>query len=787
MQNFLKIIFLVLLFSFQSVPQILAADKFIQKVKIGFFEGGNSPTHALLRSEYKRVLKQILPEEYKIQYTPNGFKTALWNRDTCRTMAMELSNSNDVDIIVCFGPWVVEELIEAGCKKPIIAIHRIHPIEEKLINQNNQPIVENLTFQFKPNKIQDDILAFYDIYQFKKLGVLLFPTGDERNNIIKEIEIIGEKVGFEVYSAEGNNNVGTFAFFKSFNELNKKEIDALYLFPLWGLDVVQLGEFLKLVNSQQIPSFTYEGNNPVQRGAMASNGTLSFITDAKFNAYKTVQIIRGKSPSELETIFPERSVLVINEKTATTCNIELDRKFYYNSDILTPPPSEEINPISLIDAVSLALAQNPGYLAKYDALEAANHAARQASTDFYPKIDLGLSAFHIDDNSVNNSHNWYDNNGYDATITYDQQLFSLESIKKAKAIAFEKDLTELDLNQAKLDLELATTKAYLDYLKTQEIYALTKQNREHINLYYEIARLNSVLNNADTADIFRWDNEWYNASADVIDSRFNFLKAQLVFRTLLNLPPEYEITLDTSLFTTENMLGEYRQIYNYTGTKTEQIFLQDYLYKIASSLHPEKQSMNVRINLVSTLLEKNKARYYPKAGVRTSFTYADRLNDDFPGIEEKHNSWSILGYLKLPLFSGFDRSREKAKLKAKLSETEYLRDAKSLEIMNAIFNNFYDMLSNSDQMPSAHRSHKKSRIVLQIAVENYESEIISYIELLDAQKNAYKSDNRMINYRYNYFNSLANLVNVIGLSMSDRLMGFNQLFIEQLENYNSEN
>ena len=79
--------------------------------------------------------------------------------------------------------------------------------------------------------------------------------------------------------------------------VKNEKVDAIYMLPAWGLDIVMLGEFFKATNSDKVPIFTYEGNSPVTKGAMASNSNLNFVTEARFNAWKVLQIINGTTPA----------------------------------------------------------------------------------------------------------------------------------------------------------------------------------------------------------------------------------------------------------------------------------------------------------------------------------------------------------------------------------------------------------------------------------------------------------------------------------------------------------
>ena len=751
--------------------------------RIGFFEGGKTPTHALLRHEFRRVLEEIAPADFRVIFTPVGFKSALWNRDTCRTMAAQLTARQDVDLIVCLGPWVVEDLLAAGCDKPIIAMHRFDPIAENLVSDDGRPIAENLTVHIKPGKIETDLATVADLMPVKKVGILFFPSADEHTAIFSRLEKIAGQLGFEVVTADEYNNYGTYAFFKSYDQLKRSEIDAVYLGPMWGMDAIKTREFIERTADHKIPVFSYEGNAPVKAGAVASNGTLAFVSDARFNARKAVRIMQGELPADLPVLFGERPVLVVNEEAARTCGVDLPRQLLYTGDIIAAPPPEDASVMTLPEAIGRALAQNPGYLARYDALEAAAAAAREVTAQYLPQVDLDVSVFHLSDNAVNNSHNWLDQSGYASTVRLQQTIFSLESMRGIRAAAQRREIQQIEQDKARQDLEYGVAVAYLNCLQAQQQYQIEQQNREHVDLYMEVARLRHLLDGADSLDIIRWESEWHNGTARVIEAYYNVKIARVMLNVLLNVPTDYLFALDTGYFSDDKMLQQYRRLYEFSSTADKQLQLQNYFVGVATSENPNARSFDAIVDLQKTLLSKNRAGFLPTVGFQAAFTYADRMADDRPLFAEEKDSWSLLGFLRIPIFSGGERRRAADRLKATLSQTEFLRDSVSLEIMGRISRDLNEVLSYSDRMPPAYRAQGAARNVLEPILRGYEFGTAELADLLDAQTNALGAEQRLITSRFGYYLSLARLVNHIGWTTSEHHNAFDSEFFRQLNEY----
>jgi hypothetical protein len=83
-------------------------------------------------------------------------------------------------------------------------------------------------------------------------------------------------MGFEVISAEGYDNKGTFAFFKAYQELRGK-VDAVYVGPMWACDAEKIRQFFILAGREGVPSFSWRNDAQVGRGALAAGSGRVFV------------------------------------------------------------------------------------------------------------------------------------------------------------------------------------------------------------------------------------------------------------------------------------------------------------------------------------------------------------------------------------------------------------------------------------------------------------------------------------------------------------------------------
>jgi outer membrane protein TolC len=757
----------------------------VKHFRLAYFEGGQYPVHSILRKEFTHQLRLVLPEGYEIAFVPEGYRSARWKRDSCRVMAKQLAAVQNIDMLIAMGPWVVEDLLEAGFTKPILAMHQFDPMAQGLVGDEGRPVANNLTVHVKPGQIEDDLRTLTKLVNVRRLGVLYFPSNDEGEKVISAITSLGKTFNFEVITAEGYDNYGTYAFFKAYHQLDKK-IDALYLLPMWGMNDNKVGEFFSLAARNSIPTFTSEGRYLVERGALGSNTAYSIVSDARYNAVKAARILQGELPVNLPIEFRGGTALALNEQTAQQCSVTLPMEAVSSAYLVVAPVPETTPHYTLTDAVERTLSYNPGYLARYDAVEAAIQAAKQAYSTYLPQVVAGASMAHFDDNAVANSRGAFENDRYRSTLLLHQRIFSAETIKSIQLAAKQKNLERINLQQAKLDLELAVTAAYLNYLGAWEILQTQLRFCTLVDRNLEIAGTRFLIEEGSEIDLLRWRDERHKATLRIIHARSDLKVAAVLLNVMFNLPGSNPIALDTLSFSESHFWSDYDLLHFVVPDEESQRRLQDALVAKGLQQNPAMRSFNVDIAIQRDLLSKNRARYYPTLDFRASFNYADQLADYPPTFVEKNTTWSVWGGLTLPVFLGTDRIRESARLKAKLNQVEFEKDAIGLEVMGKISTGMYNLIAHVNSLPRAIRSAELARENLMLVIEKYDAGKLGLVDLVDALNNARDVELNSIVARYTFYLSMAQLVHDIGWSAYDGNVTFREEFLRRLEEHTNK-
>ncbi len=759
---------------------VAAGAKTATEVRIGFFEGGPYPFQDILRQQFRDQLTAMIPDGYEAVFTPEAYKNADWNPDSCKAMARELADMKDVDIVVTMGPWVVEDLLEAGFKKPIVAMFRFDPVSEGLVDSTGRPIAKNLTVRVDPHKIETDIWLLTQLMTVKKLGFLYFPTGPDSTGEMSYIVQLGKKYGFEVVTAEGYNNVGTYAFFKAYQRLAKEGLDAVYISPLWGFDATKTEQFFLMTNRDRVPVFSSEGPYHVFRGALASNSSPTMIGAARDAASKVVKIIQGATPADLPVVFASEPVLTVNEATARECNVDVPYDILMHADVIPAPPSEDALYYTLTEAVYQALAANPGYRAKFDALQAAVDGASRAWSEYMPHLSAYGSAGYVNDNTVNNSAPELDNEQYRAGLVLRQKLFSMSTISAIQQAATAKETGQAALDSARLALEEAVAAAYYNYLKAGEVVDAYRAYRRWVDQQSELANARQQLDEGPAGETLRWKIEQMRATRQIIEAESNVRVAKALFNLLLSQPGETAIALDTSVAAADRLLNGYYRLQPIINSSPARDNTINYLVDVAVDSNPDLRRQETELTLAHQKLTANSRRYLPTIGFQASLDFVDRLADRSPTFSEKSPEWSLFATAELPIFAGMDRIRERNVLQSQLSEREYRREDARLTVYGCVRQAARLFLGRLTALPVAIEADKQSQEYVAIFSHEYAGGQGTTADMVDAMRIGLQSRLELIETRYDCLQSAAGLARAAGWSVREESVAPDEIVIRHI-------
>ena len=736
-------------------------------LRLGFFEAGESVYHSELRREFLRQLDFILPDSISVVPLPEAYGSGDWKRDSCRAEAERLATVRGVDIMITMGPWVVEDLLEAGYVGPIIAMHRVDPMAEGLLNKSGRPIADNLTVHGQPGKIENDLATLAGLKSVKQLGVLYFSTGDERPQVIEHIRSVADGYGMEITAPEANDNHDTFAFFKSYGQL-PKTCDAVYVLPLWGMSAIKTGEFFKRVNGDRRVSLAWEGKPIISRGATLGIGGASLIAEARFNAQKTAQIRQGAIPADLPVFFAAPPGLIINEISAANVKVNIDGELRHEATIVAHHVAEPENFLTLREVLHQIAGQNPERLAADESVAASEHNISVEKAALWPRLQAQYRLEHFDNNSLHNSDDRLQETSRRASLRLDQALYSRKTHTAIKVAKERHNVTLAEQRRTRLRLELVATASYLDILEAMEMLALAQQDRNRIDVYYEQAQAVYLIDSTGLPEVLGWRSERAAATNRLTRAETYLTTSKAHLNSLMNYPTTMSLGLDTSVFTEETFWTNYRRLQSIVDDPNLRNKAAIGLIDRALRDNASASAARLKVDLVRQTALGHRSDFWPEVGIFANYNYNDQLADRSPDFHEESSSWSLGGQIRWPIFLGGRRWHLKDRSNAEISRSEYERDAVSLSVMDQTNTDLENLLSVAETCLRSIRADQRSGEALHILSESYDGQQPNaFIRLNDASRRFYRDRSDAIRMRYDFWFGMAKLISDLGISQLD--------------------
>jgi len=732
-------------------------------INVGYFEGGDYYLHKTVMSELRKHLENMSNENnenIEIVFDPYGYRTAEWNRNLCRAMAGDLARKKNLDMIIAVGPWVVNDLLEAGYDKPIIGLYQYEPELTGLVDGNGRSTVENLTLTYNPNKLETDLAALAYLFPKSKCGFIYFPSGDEFEAVAEKTRQIADRYEIEILSAEQYSESGVYSLFISAEHL-KKDIDVLYLPPLWGLDLEMLREFFTQIHFDRIKTFVADGYILLEKGAVASNCDRPYLTLARIAAYKIEKIIGGTIPATLPTRYEETKTLCLNPNESKKVGAGFGRNIFNKAKLIPQIPDEAVERYTLKQAMDHAVYENANLRADNLIYEQAIIEAKRAFSSFRPKItaQAGVAAAG-NENEVEIFNNTL-NRKYFANLNVEQQLFSYPAIKALHAARKNREKKNIDLQMAVKDIKKTVAISFLSIIENEDRVALLNDIVNRLREFQEMALTEYRLGITKNDNSLLIKERLIKARLELLDTRHELYVSRIILNSLWSRPADNNFVLDRTGFDSNAMVRLMRGFETFSDEAESQNRLERFFIEYGINNSLALVSDEFSIGIYRDLLAQNKGKLYPQVSLRAGYSYGAEFDRE---INERKDYWFVGGLINIPLYLGGARGKTDRILKSRIDELLFRKDARRLELMGNIVHRIDKFYSYISSLPIYYDLRSLSTSNLKTESEKYGSEEISYIELLRLENSLAESEIFLIENKYGFFKSWVELLDIIGES-----------------------
>lgn len=401
------------------------------------------------------------------------------------------------------------------------------------------------------------------------------------------------------------------------------------------------------------------------------------------------------------------------------------------------PPDNQPLSVTIEEAISSALARNPGIAAARASVAASTQRIRQAESGFYPQIDLSES-FMRTDNPM-----W----AFGARINQGRITaadFNPDVLNSPTAV--NNYATRLSLNWFLFDggaTWYGTKQA--KFSKTAEDARLSQTRQEII--YRVIEAYYGLVIAGENMEVVERAVKTAETHLDIIENRYkngltvksDALRAKVHIASLVQELAIAESSMYVARASLNMVMGNKTDTVIAPVTMlSEQTISDRPLNQWISSIHkhrPELIQTALEEKMAEAELKKSRAQNLPSFSLNGSYEIDSERLDSTP------DNYTIGATVSMNLFSGFRFSAKTEEARLRTRQIRHFKEDLENRIGLEVRQAFYDVISAQKRIAAAKTAIEQATEAMRIVSNRYESGILPVVSLLDAEDSVFEATN----------------------------------------------
>ena len=412
----------------------------------------------------------------------------------------------------------------------------------------------------------------------------------------------------------------------------------------------------------------------------------------------------------------------------------------------------------LLDLYRQAKTSDPAWLAAQAGYQAGIEKAPQGRSLLLPSLGLSASKSESDQHVVmptsNNTYRY-------GTDTYAIQL-TQPLYNKQNAAAYAQGIaganqSELELELARQDLILRASQAYFDVLAAQDALDFVILEKESIGKQLSLARRNFAVGNATLVDVHEGQARYDIAAAQQITAA-NFLEVKKqALRVLTGNESGTLARLETKLDMQAPEPADMNQWVETAVDRSQRI-----------------KSQVEAVEIARQEVEKNRGGHQPTLDLTASRSYSD-AGGSVQGFALETTTNQIGLQLQMPLYQGGGISSRVRESVARLEEANQRLDQARRQVSQQVRESYLAVINGMARVQALEQARNSNERALESTVIGYERGVRTGVDVLNAQRELFRTRLELSQARYDYLISRLRLKAAAGILQEQDLEGINRL------------
>jgi len=405
--------------------------------------------------------------------------------------------------------------------------------------------------------------------------------------------------------------------------------------------------------------------------------------------------------------------------------------------------------VSLEEAVSRAMEQNPEIRAMRSAQAASESSVGEARSHLFPKLTfeerymktdnptyafmskLNQERFSLMEFSTSDPNDPDDVEDWQTSLSFEQLIFSKQVYTGLDMAKLEARATGLDVQRKREAVALQVVKAYSGVVTSREFVHAAEQGLKDAQENQRIAHARHDAGLGLYSDVLRTDVFVKEAEERLMSAR----KSLSVARRALGLTMGLEGPVDAR---DDVEISSPQPVEHYVDSAMSRTDLK---------------AMSVRTENAHNMVDLANDKYWPDIGVGGSYQY----NDHSQAFGNEGESYQVIAFMRWNLFDGTLREHERAKAKHKANEAAEYLDGMKKEIRFRVHEAYLGVEEARRGLELAHARETLAEEGHRLVSARYENSLSTVVELLDAQSALDGARADVAEKKRNYLVALASL------------------------------
>ncbi|HZK08613.1 MAG TPA: TolC family protein [Bacteroidales bacterium] len=691
--------------------------------------------------EFETLAQEIKSEIEALAQARGGVKfrelSAEWQADKINENLRELLDDPETDIVITLGFLSSDAAAHLpSYPKPVIAATSLdRELQGLTLQADSSSGITNFSYTPSMIKLKNDMRAFYDMFGFSHLAVLvpepLYTNFQPLRQFLSQHDQ-GFNVSFIPVEAGMENILSEMP----------ASVDAAFVLPMIQNTPVEIAALFAELNQRQVPSLAVSGPSDLTLGASVTfTPQFTLLQMAREVALRVLKVSEGTNLSEIPVSRngSKRTPVVNMESLRQTGKFPVNWQQLENAVLINVEkmPGETME---LRQAIAQALENNlQGKITDQDLLMAQKE-VRIAKANVLPQVEVSASALQLSQNLVDVSMGQRGEFTLSGSASLRQVIWSEAAFGN---IALKKLAAEYEQHasrQTMLDIVSDVSGAYISLLFNRNNLQIKNENVYASLQNLELAKAKEQSGEGGISDVNRWTTEVSISKMELNDAQAGYRAAMYQLNELLNHPIGNTIAtpdsseIDRTIVPDQNILALYFSNPDLTEKYASFLISEMHTWSpelqqvlTAGEIVDRKKSMQIRQLFVPEVALFGQAdQAFVREGTRPiSGLPVPPPPDDI--------TWHLGVKMSIPLFEGGRKRAEVQRTTIEQEKIGWQKDDLLNKIEKGLRSNVQLLKASYKELELAQQAARAAQDNYKIVQDAYAQGVTSVVQLIDAQ------------------------------------------------------